>query len=804
MKIAYKWLQELIRIEETPDQLGKLLTNTGLEVEGIEEIETTKGGLKGVVLGTVLTCTPHPEADRLSLTTVSVGTETPLPIVCGAPNVAAGQRVVVATVGTSLYPNGSNEPLVIKKAKIRGAVSEGMICAEDELGLGTNHDGIMVLDTALPDGTPAATYFGISSDYVFEIGLTPNRADAASHWGVARDIKAVTHRPICLPSLTEFKIGDPILAIEVVVENTEAAPRYCGLTISGLQVGESPAWLKERLLAIGVRPINNVVDCTNYVCHELGQPLHAFDAAHITGGQVVVKTVASGSKFVTLDGLERTLTDQDLMICNAEAPMCIAGVFGGQHSGVSEGTTAIFLESAYFSPVWVRRTAQHHGLKTDASFRFERGTDPSLPLYALKRAALLIQQVAGGTIASPITDLYPSPIEKAQVNVSYKNIDRLIGQSLPRTLIHEILTQLDIELTHLSDEGFVASVPTYRVEVQREADIIEEILRIYGFDNVPLSENLSSDYLSAFPTNSPDALRLRVTELLAANGCHEIITNSLTKPRYSEAYQPSADLSDVKILNHLSEELSVMRQSLVFSGLEVITYNVNRRQRDLKLMEFGKSYHLKGERYTEQEHLALFMTGNQAGESWLQPSRPVQFHDLATLVTKILGVMRVGKLETADANPALFEYGIQYMLNKKPLVTAGLLRTSITRAADCRQSVFYAEFDWKYLLKQYSAEVQYKEVARFPEVRRDLSLVLDKSVRFEEIKQLALRTEKQLIQEINVFDVYEGDRLEGKKAYALSFTLQDDQQTLTDKVIDKTMQRLIQAFERELQAVIRK
>lgn len=804
MKISYKWLKELIEITETPEEIGKLLTGTGLEVEGIEEVESIKGGLKGVVIGEVLTCEKHPEADRLSITTVDVGLEQPLNIVCGAPNVAAGQKVILATVGATLYPTGSEEPLVLKKSKIRGALSEGMICAEDELGLGQSHDGILVLDTDLPNGTPAAEYFGISSDYLIEIGLTPNRADAASHYGVARDLKAVLNRTITLPSVDDFAVDNQSLPISVRVENNEAAPRYAGLTITGIKVGDSPEWLKQRLATIGIRSINSIVDITNYICHELGQPMHAFDADKITGNKVIVKTVAAGTPFVTLDGQERKLSDADLMICNETEPMCIAGVFGGLTSGVTAETTSIFLESAYFSPIWVRRTAQRFALKTDSSFRFERGTDPNMPLYALKRAALLVKGIAGGSISSDIVDLYPNPVENFEVKVSYRHIDRLLGKSLEKSLIKTILNGLDIAITNEDENSFIAVVPPYRVDVQREADIIEEILRIYGFDQIELSSGLSSDYLSDFPVNDPEKLKMRISELLAANGFNETITNSLTKPEPQSTLGDSVFGNPVKILNYLSEDLSVMRQTLIFSGLEVVAYNVNRRQKDLKLFEFGKTYHEVNGKYTEKERIGLFVSGNIQEETWLEKAREVTFHDLAASVNQILVTMKVKTVEkeTADAN--IFSEGITLTLNKKPVVSFGLLKSAITKKADVKAPVFFADFDWDYLLKQYNSAVEFKEVSRFPEVRRDLSLVVEKKITFEELRQIAYKTEKQLLRAVNVFDVYEGANLKGKKSYSISFILQDDQQTLTDKVIDKSMQKLIATYERELGAVIRK
>ncbi|WP_342084203.1 phenylalanine--tRNA ligase subunit beta [Dyadobacter sp. OTU695] len=809
MKISYKWLKDLIEITETPEQIDRLLTGTGLEVEGIEEIESIKGGLRGVVIGQVLTREKHPEADRLSLTTVDVGGTAPLSIVCGAANVAAGQKVLVATVGTTLYPAGSEQPLVLKKSKIRGALSEGMICAEDELGVGTSHEGILVLDTELPNGTPAAEYFGISSDFLIEIGLTPNRADAASHYGVARDLKAVLNRPVTLPSVEAFKVDNQNLAIPVEVRNAQACPRYTGLTISGITVAESPEWLKQRLHTIGIRAINNIVDITNYICHELGQPMHAFDADKISGKKVIVTTVAENTPFVTLDGVERKISADDLMICSEgeggnPEPMCIAGVFGGLTSGVTQTTTSIFLESAYFSPVWVRRTAQRFSLKTDSSFRFERGTDPNMPLFALKRAALLIKEIAGGSISSDMIDIYPEPIEDFKVNIKYKNVDRLIGKSLGKDLIKNILESLDIRVTEETETGFTAIVPPYRVDVQREADVIEEILRIYGFGQVELSDALSSDYLSDFPVNDPEKLKLRVAELLVGNGFNEMINNSLTKPEYHAVLGDSLPGNPVKILNYLSEDLSVMRQTLLFSGLEVIAYNSNRRQKDLKVFEFGKTYHEIDGKYIEKERLSVFLTGNIRQESWFEKSREVVFHDLAAFVNQVLAALKIKDVQKQPVDSAVFKSGLTLLANKKPVVSFGLLNAAVAKKLDIKAPVYFADFDWEYLLRRYSAAVEYSEVPKFPEVRRDLSLVVNKNVTFEELRQAAYKTERSLLRAVNVFDVYEGANLEGKKSYAISFILQDELQTLTDKVIDKSMQRLIATYEREFEAVIRK
>ncbi|GAA4462052.1 phenylalanine--tRNA ligase subunit beta [Nibrella saemangeumensis] len=804
MEISYKWLSQFIELPESPDEVGKRLTATGLEVEGIEKIESVPGGLEGVVIGEVLTCERHPDADKLSLTTVDAGTSQPLSIVCGAPNVAAGQKVVVALVGATLHPT-HGEPFVIKKAKIRGAASEGMICAEDEIGLGTSHAGVMVLTTDLPNGTPAARYFNLEPDYRITIGLTPNRADAASHLGVARDLKAALNRPLTWPSVDAFQVQNADLTLDVRVEAPEACPRYCGLTITGLSVGESPDWLKQRLLAIGLTPINNVVDVTNYVNHELGQPLHAFDADQIKGGAVIVKTLPASTTFVTLDGVERKLSETDLMICHADGPMCIAGVFGGQQSGVTDTTTKIFLESAYFSPASVRKTSQFHGLKTDASFRFERGTDPNMPPFALRRAALLIQEVAGGVISSDIVDLYPQPISDFTIPVRYRNVDRLIGIRIDRAEIHRILASLDIRLSELTEEGFTALVPPYRVDVTREADVIEEILRIYGVDNVPLSAHLGADSLSEFPETDSDQLQFRIGQLLAANGFYETITNSMTRPAYHEAIRSGLPGEDVVLLNPLSEELSVMRQTLLFSTLETLVYNLNRRQKDLKIFEFGKVYHKREGKYIEQMRFSLALTGNAQAESWQQQGMAVTYHDLAAAVQRVLRTLRIRTYDTQPADTTLFQYGLTYLVNKKPVVSLGLVHPKLTKLVDLKQPVFYADFDWKALVRMYSSKAVFEEVPRFPEVRRDLSLVLDKAVTFEQISRLANQTERKLLRSVNIFDVYEGENLGAeKKSYSVSFILQDPAQTLNDTVIDKTMQRLMTAFERDLGAVIRK
>jgi phenylalanyl-tRNA synthetase beta chain len=806
MKISLNWLKQYIDLPESANEIEKLLTRSGLEVEFIEEVQAIPGGLRGFVVGEVLTCERFEVKDKkLSLTTVDIGAETPSTIVCGAANVDAGQKVIVATIGTTLYDKDGKPSFTIDKRKVYGQPSEGMICAEDEIGIGTSHDGILVLDTDLPNGTPAAKYFNIEPDYIFEIGLTPNRADAASHIGVARDLRALLDRPLQWPSVEGFASKKDTILVDVRVENTEACPRFCGISIDGVKVGPSPDWLRQRLEAIGLNPINNVVDVTNFICHELGQPMHAYDANELAGNQIIVRTLPEGTTFITLDKVERKLSATDLMVCDAEKPVGIAGVMGGLHSSIKETTTRIFLEVAYFSADWIRKTGQRYGLKTDASFRFERGTDPNLKLYTLQRAALLIQEVAGGEIVSAVTDIYPQPIGNFEFGVTYKNINRLIGKELGNEYIQKTLRSLDIEISHETPEGFRVSVPPYRVDVQREADIVEEILRIYGIDNIELSDNLNTDFLAQFPEPDPNTVQSKITSLLAGKGFHEILTNSLTKPSYIQQFPEVANGESVEILNYLSEDLKVMRQTLLFSGLEVLAYNINRRQKDLKAFEFGKIYYKKDDKYVEKKRLAIFLTGDRHTESWLGKSEAVTFHDLAAVIQQLLHRMQVKNMDSVETDNSVCSYGLSYQVNKREIVSLGLLKPAVTKAADIKAPVFYADVDWEYLLKQYNPKVVFAEIPKFPEVRRDLSLVIDKTLSFKEIKALAERTERKLLKAVNVFDVYEGPTLgEGKKSYSVSFTLQDETQTLTDAVIDKTMQRLIQLYERELGAVIRK
>lgn len=807
MKISVNWLRDFIDLPDSAEAIADKLTLSGLEVEGIEHYDQITGGLVGLVIGEVRSVQPHPDADRLQLTTVDVGEDEPLPIVCGAPNVAAGQRVVVAVVGATLYPT-NGEPFTIKKAKIRGQESRGMICAEDEIGLGTSHDGIMVLNTDAPNGTPAADYFRPVSDTVLEIGLTPNRADAASHLGVARDLKALYRKPLTPPSVDEFRVDNHDYPIRVTIENTEACPRYSGVTLSGVQVQDSPDWLKGRLRAIGLSPINNIVDATNYVMHELGQPLHAFDADAIVGNAVIVKTLPAGSEFTTLDRKDRKLQADDLMICNAEGGMCIAGVFGGIKSGVKVDTKNIFLESAYFAPEYIRRTAQHHSLKTDASFRYERGTDPNMTVFALKRAILLIQDLAGGKVSSDIVDEFPAPILPFRVTVKYAHVDRLIGKVIDRPEIKTILTELDISISEENDEGLVVLVPPYRVDVQREADVIEEILRIHGYDQVPTAAHLRADYLASFPELDGTSLRAKVSEMLVGAGFYEIVTNSLTKPAYAQSLR-QAD-SSVTMVNALSEDLSAMRQSLLFSGLEVIAHNVNRQQKNLKLFEFGTTYQKREDKYVETNELAIFMTGQAQSESWMTNEDPVSFRHLSSLIRKIFNRFDIDALEQIMANLSAFNYSLQYVFQDEVIAELGLVSESLASLAGVQQVVFYASVRWPKLVASARSASQkerlvYQPISKFPEVRRDLSLVLDEQVQFSQVEEIAKQASNQLVRQINVFDIYEGEQLaEGKKAYALSFTLQDQDQTLTDALIEKTMNKLMNTLERELNATIRK
>jgi phenylalanyl-tRNA synthetase beta chain len=803
MKISINRLKKYIALTESPEEIAALLTRSGLEVEGVEEFVSVPGGLEGIVIGEVLTCEKHPDADKLSLTTVDIGTGTPSQIVCGAPNVAKGQKVVVATVGAKLFPT-SGEPFEIKKAKIRGQASEGMICAEDEIGLGTSHAGIMILDTKLPNGTPASEYFEVSQDQVLEIGLTPNRADAASHLGVARDLKALLGRPICLPEETKLAVEKSGPFISVQVQNPVDCPRYTGVVMTDLKVGPSPQWLQNFLRSLDLEPINNIVDITNFILHDLGQPLHAFDADKISDGKITIGKLPKGIPFVTLDGKERKLSGEELMICDPQGGLCIAGVFGGIHSGVSDQTTSIFLESAYFSPDVIRKGSQFHGLKTDASFRFERGTDPNMPVYALKTAMKLLHEIAGGKVASEIIDLFPEPVQDFVIEVSYGHINRLIGKKIAPTEVKSILESLDIKVENETEDGFTAIVKPYRVDVTREADIIEEVLRIHGFHQVELSENLRTDYLAEHPVKDLNKLQYRMTEMLAGQGYFELITNSLTKPVYADKSGFLDPALNVEIFNKLSEDLGVMRQTLLFNGLEVLAYNINRRQTDLKCFEFGTVYQKTGEGYKEGKRLAIFHSGNRSAESWLEPAKPFGVSDMFATVERIFSRMNIQVSQVSRIEESPFEIGLSLKIGEKEVGKIGLVDEKLLKLAEVRQEVWFGEFDWDLLVKKAGGLKKFEEISKFPEVRRDLSLVIDKSVTYVQVKSVAEKAGGKLLRRIGVFDVYQGDKIDtGKKAYALSFYLQDQENTLTDKEIEKTMSKLIQAFQDQVGAIIR-
>jgi phenylalanyl-tRNA synthetase beta chain len=819
MNISYNWLKQYINIDVTPDELSKALTSIGLEVGGVEEVQTVKGGLEGLVIGEVLTCADHENSDHLHVTTVNVGAEEPLQIVCGAANVAAGQKVVVATVGTKLY--SGEESFSIKRSKIRGVESFGMICAEDEIGIGTSHEGIIVLPADVVPGTLAKDYYGIKSDYLLEVDITPNRVDAASHYGVARDLAAyfALKNPaikLTKPSVEAFAVQNTKLSIPVTVENTDACPRYSAVTISGVNVTESPEWLKNTLLIIGLRPINNVVDATNYVLHELGQPLHAFDADKIKGGEVRVKTLAEGTPFTTLDGVERKLNPADLMICNAEAPMCIGGVFGGQDSGVTETTQNVFLESAYFNPVSIRKTARRHGLNTDASFRYERGCDPTNTIYVLKRCALLIQEVAGGTISSEIVDIYPQEVKPFEVEITLQKINSLIGKEIGKENIETILSALEMKIVSETAEGYTLHVPAYRVDVQRDVDVIEDILRIYGYNNIEIGESLRS---TLSYSSKPDSYKLQnmIAEQLTAQGFNEILNNSLTKGAYYTDLTSFPAANSVKIINALSSDLSVMRQTLLFGGLENINRNVNRRNADLKFYEFGNCYYYNAENkkegetlaaYSEDLHLGMWLTGNKFGQSWTTPDQKSSIYELKAYIENIF--RRLGfnlrKLVTGEYSDDLLSEALTVCSGRgNKLAVYGIVSPKIRKTIDIDQEVFYADLNWNLIMAELGKhKVQYSELAKFPEVKRDLALLLDKAVTFAEIEKIAFETERKLLKNVTLFDVYEGKNLEaGKKSYAVSFILQDETKTLTDTQIEGIMKKLLSNFETKLGAKLR-
>ena len=810
MKISYNWLKDYISISQSPAELGDILTNIGLEVEGIEEIESVRGGLKGCVIGRVRTCGKHPDADKLSLAKVDVGGERDLDIVCGAPNVEAGQMVVVATVGTTLYKG--DESLTLKKVKIRGEISEGMICAEDEIGLGTSHEGILVLNEDAVAGTAASEYFGIRTDTVFELGLTPNRIDGASHYGVARDLAAFLKLggPVTLtkPSADGFQVDNHELAVRVSIENEKACKRYAGVTLTDIKVSVSPDWLQDRLRAVGLNPINNVVDITNFVLYELGQPLHAFDADEITGRTIVVKTMKEGTKFTTLDEVERSLSEDDLMICNTESGMCIAGVFGGLRSGVTGETRNIFLESAYFDPVYVRRTSKRHGLNTDASFRFERGADPEMTLLALKRAAMMIREIAGGKISSDIIDEYPTRLEPFRVKVKYAHVDRLVGEKIERDTIKQILEALEISIESESRDGLDLVVPAYRVDVRREADVIEEILRIYGYNNVDYPATLTSVLTYTTKPDKEKVIQL-ISDYLSGNGFNEIMCNSLSR----EAYYRD-DPAAVELFNPLSSDLNRMRTSLLYGGLETIVFNINRKRPNLRLYEFGNCYKVlagadpdKPEGYREEERLALFATGPRTNGNWIIKEEPGNFYELKSYVEGIMGRVGLdaGLLQTQEVDAVYFIDGLTYSFKGIKIAEMGILDSSLTGQFDIPSTVYFADFDWSGILKAMKCfQISMNEIPKYPEVRRDLSMIIDKAIPFSRIRDIALKSGKEMVKSVTLFDVYESEKLEkGKKSYAVGIVLQDESKTLTDKEIDKIMNRLQGNLEKQIDARIR-
>lgn len=820
MNISYNWLKEFVDFDLKPLELADALTSIGLEVGGVEEIQAIKGGLEGLVIGEVLTCEPHPNSDHMHVTTVNLGNGDPVQIVCGAPNVAVGQKVVVATIGTKLYDG--DDCFTIKKSKLRGIDSCGMICAEDEIGIGTDHSGIIVLPEDAVVGTPAKDYYNIKSDYVLEVDITPNRADACSHYGVARDLYAyLVQRGIPTqlhkPSVDAFKVDNNDLDISVTIENGDACPRYAGITIKGVTVKESPDWLQNHLRIIGLRPINNIVDITNYILFAYGHPMHCFDADKIKGNQVIVKTLPEGTPFVTLDGVERKLSDRDLMICNAEEPMCIGGVFGGLESGTTQETKNVFLESAYFHPTWIRKTARRHGLSTDASFRYERGIDPNNTIYILKLAALMVKELAGGEISSDIKDVSCKDFPPFRVEVTYKRVNDLIGKSIPIETVKSIVKSLEMEIVAETAEGLTLDVPQYRVDVQRDCDVIEDILRIYGYNNVEIPTTLKSSLVAETETDKSNKLQNLVAEQLVGAGFNEILNNSLTKAAYYDELTsyPSANL--VRLMNPLSSDLNVMRETMLFGGLETIARNANHKNPDLKLFEFGNCYYYREEKrneekalapYSESYHLALWLTGKDKQGSWIHGDEENNAYMLKAYIENIFGRMGLRMRDLVVENLKTDIYASAIVIKTqggKRLAMIGSVTRKILKQFDIDNSVYYADINWIEVLRSIrSHKVSFKELPKFPAVRRDLALLVDKSVQFAQIEKIAFDSDRKLIKSVNLFDVYEGKHLEpGKKSYAVSFTLQDETQTLNDKVIDKVMQKLIKNLEEKAGARLR-
>lgn len=821
MNISYNWLKDYLDFDLSPQETADALTSIGLETGGVEEVETIKGGLEGLVIGEVLTCADHPDSDHLHITSVNVGQEDSLQIVCGASNVAAGQKVVVALIGTKLY--SGEESFTIKKTKIRGTESFGMICAEDEIGIGTSHDGIIVLPADAKVGTPAKDYYNIKSEYILEVDITPNRIDGASHFGVARDLSAYVKQnnlkgSLKTPSVDNFKINEPNGGIPVKVENTESCPRYAGVTIKGVKVSESPEWLKNRLTLIGLRPINNIVDITNYVLHGLGHPLHAFDVAQITGGEVIVKTLPEGTKFTTLDEVERTLSERDLMICNAQEGMCIAGVFGGLKSGVTESTTDVFLECAYFNPTWIRKTARRHVLNTDSSFRFERGCDPNDTIRVLKYAALMIQELAGGQITGEIQDVYPAPIAKPIVELPYQKVNSLIGKNIEKETVKSILNSLEIVISKETNDTLTLEIPTYRVDVLRDVDVIEDILRIYGYNNIELSDSVKSNLSYETQTDKSYDLQNLISEQLTGCGFNEIMNNSLTKEPYynnSEAYPIS---SCVRLINPLSSDLGVMRQTLLHGGLESISYNRNRQNPDIRFYEFGNCYYFDADKktqddnlkeYNEEFHLGLWLSGNSIDNSWAAPNEKTSVYQLKAYVENILTRLGIpsSRFEYTQFSNEIYSaaLNIQAKGKDKSLGTLGTISKKWLKAHDINADVYFAELNWDTLMKEIKKHtITYADISKFPAVKRDLALLLDKNILFDQIEKVAYKAERKLLKEVSLFDVYEGKNLpEGKKSYAVNFVLQDEEKTLNDKQIDAVMSKIQKSLEDDLDAKLR-
>lgn len=820
MNISYNWLKEYVNFNLTPDEVAQALTSIGLETGGVEEVQTIKGGLEGIVIGEVLTCEPHPNSDHMHVTTVNIGSGEPVQIVCGASNVAAGQKVVVATLGTKLYDG--DECFTIKKSKLRGIESNGMICAEDEIGIGTSHEGIIVLPADAVPGTPAKDYYNIKSEYVLEVDITPNRADACSHYGVARDLYAYLvqngyEATLKRPSIEDFKVDNHDLDIEVEVENSEACPRYAGVSIKGVTVKESPEWLQNKLRLIGVRPINNIVDITNYILHAYGQPLHCFDADKIKGGKIIVKTVKDETKFITLDEVERTLSDKDLMICNAEEPMCIAGVFGGLESGTTESTVNVFIESAYFNPTWVRKTARRQGLSTDSSFRFERGIDPNGTIVALKEAALLVKELAGGTISSEIKDIYPNKIENFIVDFNFAKAKSLIGKDIPHDTIKSIVKSLEMEILEENAEGMKLSIPPYRVDVQRECDVVEDVLRIYGYNNIEIPTTLKSSLTTKGADDTSHKLQDLVSEQLVGCGFNEILNNSLTAAAYYDNLESYKSENLVRLMNPLSNDLNVMRQTLLFGGLESIEHNVKRKNADLRFFEFGNTYFFNAEKrneekvlspYSEEYHMALWVTGKRVSNSWAHADEDSSVYELKAYLFNIFARLglNISNVVFENFSNDIYSVGVKILTRGGKLVaTYGVITKKILKAFDLDNSVYYAEINWNELMKATKkSEVTFKELPKFPTVRRDLALLVDKSVQFADIEKIAYESERKLLKSVELFDVYEGKNLEpGKKSYAVCFILQDENATLNDKQIDKIMSKLITNIQNKLDAKLR-